>query len=538
VSNLDALSRRLDALEQEQAALREAIAAAERERDEAQRQRDEYRRLYHEMMERCRKLERGLLGQKLERLPPNEAQLSLEVLNLVLGERAAAEIDNLATKERTVKEHTRRTPTGRKPIPEHLPRVDIVVVPDEVEREGRDAFVHIGDDVSEVIERRPASVVIARVIKPKYVRKGRDERSGIVMGETPELPIPRGLAGPGMLADTIVRRWQDHQPLHRLEGIYARDGLELARSTMCGWHQQLAALCEPLVAAMRQDAFAAPYLCVDATGVLVQAKEKCRTGHFWVLVAPERHVLFEYTPDHTNDSVDMVLAGYEGYLVADAHVVYDHLYASGHVTEVNCWAHCRRYFFKALTSDPERAKEALGLIGALFKIERAIATAPRKKRERVRAKHSAPIVERFLSWCDAQWPVLLEDTPIYDGVRYARNQRKGLSRFLRDGRLPLDNNISERELRRQAVGRKNWLFVGSDDGARVNSIFTSLLASCRMLQIEPWAYLRDLFCLLPRWPKHRVLELAPVNWKATSELDDVRRTLDLDPYRLLTLMGE
>jgi hypothetical protein len=341
-----------------------------------------------------------------------------------------------------------------------------------------------------------------------------------------------------MLADTILRRWGDHLPLHRLEGIYGREGLELARSTMCGWHQQLASLCEPLIAAMRLDANAQPSLCTDATGVLVQAKEKCRTGHFWVLVAPQRHVLFEYTPDHTNDAVDMILAGYEGYLVADAHVVYDHLYADGRVTEVTCWAHCRRYFFKALSSDPERAKHALGLIGALFKIERAIKTAPRKKRERVRAKHSAPVVERFLSWCDAEWPALLEDTPIYEGVRYARNQSVGLSRFLRVGRLPLDNNVSERELRRQAVGRKNWLFVGSDDGGHVNSVFTSLLASCRMHEIEPWAYLRDLLCLLPRWPKHRVLELAPVNWRATVGLDDVKRTLSLDPYRRLTLTGE
>lgn len=529
MTDLDALVRRLDELEREQSSLRASHSKLEHERDE-------YRRLYLEMLERCRKLERGLLGQKLERLPESDAQLSFEVLDLMLGERAAAEIEELAESQ-VITEHTRRAPTGRKPIPDHLPRVDIVIVPEEVEREGRDAFEHIGDDVSEVLERRPASLVVARVIKPKYVRKDREDKTGVVMGETPELPIARGLAGPGMLADTIVRRWQDHLPLHRLEGIYAREGIELARSTICGWHEQLAPLCEPLVAAMRHDAFEQPYLCTDATGVLVQAPVKCRTGHFWVLVAPQRHVLFEFTPEHTSDAVDSVLAGYEGYLVADAHVVYDHLYVSGQVTEVNCWAHCRRYFFKALGSDPERAKEALGLIGALFKIERSIATSPRKKREHVRAKHSAPIVERFLSWCDAEWPALLEDTPIHDGVRYARNQRQGLSRFLKDGRLPLDNNVSERELRRQAVGRKNWIFVGSDQGGHVNAVFTSILASCRMLRIEPWSYVRDLLCLLPRWPKHRVLELAPVNWNATSARDEVQHELGINPYRVLTLGG-
>jgi transposase len=178
---------------------------------------------------------------------------------------------------------------------------------------------------------------------------------------------------------------------------------------------------------------------------------------------------------------------------------------------------------------------ALGLIGTLFRIERSIATAPRKKRERIRQKHSAPVVERFFSWCDAEWPNLLEDTPIHDGVRYARNQREGLQRFLKDGRLPLDNNISERELSRQAVGRKDWLFVGSDDGARTNAVFTSLLASCRMLGVEPWAYLRDLLCLLPDWPKHRVLELAPAYRQNTAERADVQALLDANPYRRLTL---
>lgn len=174
----------------------------------------------------------------------------------------------------------------------------------------------------------------------------------------------------------------------------------------------------------------------------------------------------------------------------------------------------------------------------LFKIERSIATAPRKKRQKIRAKHSAPVVERFFSWCDAAWPKLLEDTPLYDGVRYARNQRVGLKRFLEDGRLPIHNNISERELRRQAVGRKNWTFVGSDDGARSNAAFTSLLASCRMLDIEPWAYLRDLLCLLPNWPAHRILELAPAYWDQTSQSPEVQQTLEADPYRALTLLRE
>ena len=532
-------ARRLDELEREQVAVKQALVRSETARVLAEQQRDAFQALYREMMERCRKLERGLVGPKRERFPDGD-QLALSMLDMMLEGRDREALDEFvkAEADANVKSHTRRKPMGRKPFPEHLPRVEIEVIPDEVLRGGLDAFERIGEETTEVIERRPASLVVARVAKLKFVRKDRDrEQTEVFVGATPMLPIPRGLAGPGMLADTIVKRWQDHLPLHRLEGIYGRDGLELARSTMCGWHQQLAELAAPLIAAMRADAFESPYLCTDATGVLVQAKEKCRRSHFWVLVVPKKHVLFEYTRKHDNDAADTLLAGYEGFLVADAHVVYDHLYERGDVVEVNCWAHARRYFHKALATDPERAKIALGLIGALFRIERALATAPRKKRERIRRKHSRPILDRFFSWCDAEWeePSLLEDTPIRDGVRYARNQRVGLQRFVEDGRLPIHNNISERELRRQAVGRKNWLFVGSDDGARANATFTSLLASCRMLGIEPWSYLRDLLCLLPSWPVHRVLELAPAYWLQTREDLEVKARLAADPFRALTL---
>lgn len=349
----------------------------------------------------------GLVGQKSERTPHDDAQLSLGMLGLLLNKDDAPPTKPSETE---VKPHTRSTPTGRKPLPETLPRIDIYVLPEEVQRLGLNAFRKIG-----------------------------------------EVPIERGLAGPGMLADTLVKRWEDHLPLNRLEKIYARDGVELNRSTICGWHTQLVPLFRPLVDAMRFDAFEQPYLCTDATGVLVQAKEKCRTGHFWVLIAPERHVLFEFSKKHDSDAVDKLLAGFEGYLVADAHVVYDHLYTDGSIKEVNCWAHVRRYFFKAYTSDKERASIDLAMLNALFRIERSIATAPRKKKEKVRAAQSVPIVERFFSWCQSEKDNRLDDTPVRDGIRYTLNQREGLRRFLSDGRLPIHNNSSELNVRRQAI---------------------------------------------------------------------------------------
>jgi transposase len=516
VTDLAAIMRRLDALEAQQIKLRE--------------ERDAYHKLYLDLLERYKKLERGLMGQKSEKLPA-EGQLSLAILGMAMS---TGEMPPLLEKQE-VKTHTRQKPTGRKPLPANLPRIDVEVLPVEVEKEGTDAFERIGQDVTEVLERRPASMVVVRVVKPKFVRKDRDRNDATVMiGANPELPIERGLAGPGMLADSIVRRWQDSLPTNRLEGIYAREGVELARSTIGSWHEQLMPLARRIVEAMRLDAFAQPYLCADATGVLVQAKEQCRLSHFWVLVAPGRHVLFEYTKKHDSAAVDKVLAGYKGYLVADAHAVYDHLYEDGHVKEANCWAHCRRYFFKAMSTDPDRAGKALTWIGALFRVERHLAESTRRHREKIRASRSKPIVDQFFSWCDHESQHVLDDTPISAGIRYARNQRVGLLRFLEDGRLPVHNNISELNLRRQAIGRKNWLFVGSDTGGEVNAVFSSLLASCRMLGVEPWAYLRDILCLLPSWPTHRDLELAPFFWNQTVCRPGVTAALSANPFRRAT----
>ena len=512
------------------------------------------------MLERCALLERGLIaGKKAERFTGNDGQLTLMVLGQVLAPESPESPESPQHPEgaqRPEAEETaeepkaaprgaaRRGPARRGPLPSELPRIEIEVLPPEVQREGLDAFVRIGQEVSEVVEHRPASLVVVRIVRPRFLRKGHAQHddsvgpseSGVLFADPPERPIVRGIAGPGLLAKTVVYRWQDHLPVYRQESIHARDGLELARSTICGWHQQLADLVERVVEAMLRDAFTQPYLCVDATGILVQAKEQCRKAHFWVMVAPERHVIYRYSHKHDSAAVDQLLAGYKGHLVADAHSVYDHLYKQGDVIEVGCWAHGRRYFHKALGSDPARSEHGLALIRALYRVERPLQTATRKKREDARRQKSRPIVDAFFAWCDEQAAVVLDETPISKAIGYARNQRVALSRFIDDGRLPLDNNISERNLRREVLGRKNWLFLGSDEGARVNTIFVSLLASCQLHGIEPWAYLRDLFCLVPSWPASRVLELAPAFWKETLEKQDTQQRLAANVFRAVTLV--
>ncbi len=516
------------------------LEALEKQFQAAERERDEYRRLYLEMMERCRKLERGLLAAQVRATCRRARRSCPSTCSAICWATASAPRSTKRSWLRMPSSRCASTPVASRPgasrIPEHLPRVDIEVVPPEVQRAGLDAFVRIGEEVAEVVERRPASLVVARIIRRKFVRKDRDdsEPTEVLIGEPPELPIPSGLAGPGLLADTIVKRWQDHLPLNRLEGVYAREGIELARSTMCGWHAELAELAKPLVAAMRRDAFEQPYLCTDATGVLVQSQEKCRTGHFWVLdssraacalrvharplgrrcrrCARRIQRLPRCRRTRRLRSPLRERRGRRGQLLGAC----PPLLLQGARVRSRAREGRARFHRRAL---PDRAH--------------ARGCAPQEERE-IRQKRSRPIVDSFFSWCDAEADSVLDDTPISDGIRYARNQREGLSRFIDDGRLPIHNNWSELQLRRQAVGRKNWLFVGNDDAGTVNATFTSLLASCQMHRIEPWTYLRDVLCLLPAWPAHDLLALAPVEWSATSERDDVRKLLEHNPFRDLT----
>jgi transposase len=410
------------------------IEELERRQAQLERERDEYRKLYLLAREEIEQLKRGLLGQKAHRAPQDDNQLALFLLELALGAEGGSDDHG----RQRVPEHERRKPV-RKPLPEHLPRVRVELVPPEVEREGLDAFEHIGSDTREVLERRPASVVVVEVVRKKFVRKAERQApsTAVLVAETPELPIPRGSAGPGMLADTIVKRWQDHLPLHRMENIYRREGIELQRSTVCGWHIELAELVAPLITAMHADALEQPYVCVDATGVLVQDRERCRNGHFWVLVAPPKHVLFQFSEKHDAAAVDRLLPAYRGTVVADAHVVYDHLYGAGKAQEAGCWSHLRKYVLDALRIDPILVREPFQYIQSLFAIERSIQRRPPPERAQMRREKSGPVVEAFFDWCDRHRAHALDESPLDIAIRYATNQREALSRFVSDARLPM-----------------------------------------------------------------------------------------------------
>lgn len=342
-----------------------------------------------------------------------------------------------------------------------------------------------------------------------------------------EHPIPRCLAGPALLAHVLVSRFADHLPYARLAKRFAREGVVLADSTIGGWVEPCAKLLVRVVDAMLADAIAhAPWIAIDPTGVLVQQKEKCRRGFFWVMVAAQDHVFFRYTPKQNGEVPRRLLKDYKGYVQADAASVYHALFELGATTEVGCLAHARRRFYDARTSDPERALTAIGFIHQLYAIDDETRAMPLAERTKERAARAGPVLTAFQAWLDKEALVTLPRSPIGEAIGYARNQWVPLTRFVEDGRLRLDNNHSERELRAIAVGRKNWIFVGTDEYGEHAAVIVSLIASCRLHQINPETYLRDVLLLINTWPAAKVLQLAPKYWKETrAVLDDNQKAI-------------
>jgi len=389
----------------------------------------------------------------------------------------------------------------------------------------------------------PVRIVIARV---KYRTTSDEGTPTLATAPMPRRTFGRCLAAPSLLAKVVVDKFCDGLPLYRQEQRFEREGLDLDRGTMCRWVEDAGMTAGCVVMAMKKEAFEMAFcIATDATGVAIQpepsatkARQPCRRGHFFVMLADRDHVLFEFMPRETSDAVDEMFRGYAGYVQADAKSVYDVLFrapepaldqvqGAGERHEVGCWSHGRRKFYEAAIGKDRTAREALWRIHKLFELERTWSGVPPATRRALREQHSRPLVDAFFAWAEVEYDKVKDQRGLLrSAFGYVLRQRDALRRFLDDGRLRLDNNGSERELRCIAVGRKAWLFVGSDDHAEAAANLFSLIASCRLHGLDPEAYLRDLFRVLVHWPKDRYLELAPRYWTST------RARLDAEELKL------
>jgi len=410
---------------------------------------------------------------------------------------------------------------GRKSLPAELPRQRVEYDVTESEKicpECGGEKKRIGEETSEQLEYVPASYFVIEHACLKYACPRC--QGHVSQGTKPAQPIEKAIAGPGLLAHVITSKYCDHLPLHRQEGILARQGLDLTRSTLCEWVMASADALAPVVRAMKTQILRSAAVNTDDTPLPVQDESKTHQAHLWVYVGDAAHpyTLYDFTWTRARDGPEKFLGDYEGYLQADAWGGYDGLFGSGKIIEVGCWAHARRYFFEAKETDPALANQALLRIGELYAVEREAAEgkldAP--ARQALRQAKAAPLVESLGQWLAVITPTLLPKSPIGKAVAYAQSNWRALTRYLEDGRLAIDNNAAENALRPVVVGRKNWLFTGSRRGGRAAAILFSLIQSAKRAGLDPFAYLRDLLRAVPTHPQSCIHELFPDQWKKSS----------------------
>jgi len=436
---------------------------------------------------------------------------------------------------------------GRGRIPETFERQDQIHDLSEAEKEtlgGAENLVPIGEAISEQYEWKPSTLFVIRHVQKKYARREQLLESGeapheknVITARKPPQGIPGCLAAPGLLAQVIVSKYGDHLPLYRLERIFQRQGARFSRQTTDGWVLRCADLLAPLHELMKQVVLASHVIHTDDTPVKIRdAQKKLKhTGRFWDYVGDAGHPLtvFEYTATRQRDGPAEFLKDYRGYLQADAFGGYDGIFlqSGGSIIEVGCWAHARRKFFDNRGTDPSRAQIALAWIGKLYAVEKELrqhAAGDWKELEweeraqriaAVRQQRSRPLLEQFHCWLEAECPKPLPKSPIRQAMEYTLSNWTALCRYTESGILAIDNNAAENALRGICLGRRNWLFCGSDRGGRAAAIHFSLIASCARHGHDPWAYLRDLLTrlpsLLPASAPETLLPLLPHRWQPT-----------------------
>jgi transposase len=468
------------------------------------------------------KLRHERFGQSAERGAILE-QLELSLAELEEDAAAAETAAQIAAAQAKVEVRSfeRRKP-ARRPLPEHLPRERIVYpVPAACPCCGG-ALHKIGEDVTETLELIPRQWKVIQHVREKFSCRSCES---ITQPPAPSHPIARGRAGPNLLAHVLFAKYGLHLPLNRQSAVYAREGVDLDVSTLADWVGACAATLMPLVEAIQRHVFAAQRIHADDTTVPVLAKGKTRSGRLWTYVRDDRPfggldppaAAFFYSPDRGGEHPEHHLANYAGLMQADAYAGFNRLYEAnrkgGAIIEAACWAHARRKFFDlARLQKAPIAIEAVARIDALFAIEREINGMTSQERLVVRAERSRPLVTELESWLRMQCGKLSRKSETAKAIDYSLKRWTALTRFLDDGRLCISNNAAERALRGIAVGRHNWTFAGSDEGARRAAVIYTLIETAKLNSINPQAWLADVLAHLPDHPMRRVAELLPWQW--------------------------
>jgi transposase len=462
---------------------------------------------------RIARLRRLQFGQSSEKLTSEIEQLELALDEL-------HEDDGAQTAERPAAVQAVLEKPARRPLPAHLPRDEAVHEPPAACPSCGGEMRRLGEDVSEVLEYVPASFRVIRHVRPKV--SCRDCET-IAQAPAPSLPIERGRAGAGLLAHVLVAKYADHLPLYRQSGIYAREGVEIERSTLADWVGRSTALLEPLVAALRQDILSSAVLHGDdiPVPVLAPGLGKTKTGRLWAYVRDERPhdgrcpagAVFFYSPDRKGEHPRDHLKGFTGVLHADGYAGFNAIFEVGRVTEAACWAHVRRKFFDIhISQGSPVALQALERISALYAIEEQIRRLPPDERQRLRQEKARPLLDELKTWLEGTARRLSAKSELASAMRYALGRWLALTRYLDDGRLEIDNNTVERALRGVALGRKNYLFAGSDEGGKRAAAIYSLIETAKLNGLDPEAYLRDVLARIADHPINRIAELLPWRW--------------------------
>jgi transposase len=421
---------------------------------------------------------------------------------------------------------------ARQTVLDHLPQIPVEHDLPEAEKTCSccgGAKQRIGEDRSRELEFTPAKLEVKVHILPKYAcPKCRD---GVVSPPVPPKPVPGGIAGPGLVSYVLVSKFADHLPLYRLEDILVRHGLFLSRSTLCDWVRNAAVLLEPLAELQKTLVLLSAVLWTDDTHVTVLggATPGSTKGRFWPYIGDVEHpyTVYDFTMSRVRDGPAKFLANYSGFLQADAYGGYDGIFlgSSGKIVEVACWAHARRKFHDARSNAPRQANQVLEWIQQLYDVEDRAGELSAAERQSLRQRESVPILDRIEKYLDELSPRTLPKSALGKALTYARNQRAALRQYVTDGRLTIDNNVSERTVRIQAIGRKNWEFLGSPEAGPRAAVLFTILAGAKRHRLEPWAYVRDVLLRLSVGDTD-LEALLPDRWAASHPEHVLKHRLD------------